>query len=172
MAQQFARRYHHRTRRLVLACTYAHNGLSRRERIENTALLWLMRLLGTRAVARIAAHPGIGGGTLLTPERTRWLRNILASNDTVRMVEAMRAMITFDRGRWLGEISCPTLVPRGSEDNAVPMAHSQMLAREIKDAQLRVVEGAGHTLIWTHAEELVEQTEQWCSSSRRLNVAE
>ena len=39
VAQQRARRYPHRARHLVLARTYAHNGLSRRERIENTALL-------------------------------------------------------------------------------------------------------------------------------------
>ena len=103
----------------------------------------------------------------MTSERARWLKNILASNDKGRMVEAARAMITFDSRQWLAEISCPTLVLFGSEDTAVPMAHSEMLAGGIKDAELRVVEGAGHALIWTHPEEFIEQIEQWFSSEAR-----
>ena len=47
------------------------------------------------------------------------------------------------------------LVIAGSEDKAVPIAHARMLAAGIPHAELRVVEGAGHTLIWTHPNALV-----------------
>ena len=167
VAQQFVRDYPDRTRCLVLDCTYAHNMLSFRERLEGALLPWLVRVLGPRRLATLFVHPGIGlgGGRPLTPEGARSLRESMASNDRSLMAEAVRQMKAFDSREWLDQISCPTLVLCGSEDTAVPMHHAHMLAQGIRNSQLRVIDGAGHALLWTHPEELVEQTEQWLSSS-------
>jgi 3-oxoadipate enol-lactonase len=73
----------------------------------------------------------------------------------------MRAMISFDARPWLEMIPCPALIIRGSEDTAVPRPHAEMLAGGIPNAQLIVIEGAGHVLVWTHPEELVEEVERW-----------
>jgi 3-oxoadipate enol-lactonase len=75
------------------------------------------------------------------------------------MVAAVEAMNAFDSRAWLQQITCPTLVIAGAEDTAVPLAHAQMLAQGIPGAELRVVDGAGHTLIWTHTGIFVQTVE-------------
>jgi len=46
----------------------------------------------------------------------------------------------------LGEITAPTLVLHGTEDPLFPLPHGEMLAREIPDARLVPMPGAGHEL--------------------------
>ena len=166
VAQQFARDYSKRVRGLILACTYAYNMLSRRERVEGMLAPSLVRILGMRRLARLL-FSGVGGGQRLPPETARWLQEILAANDKTRMVAAVEAMKAFYSRPWLREITCPTLVIAGAEDTAVPMAHAHMLAQGIPGAQLRVVDGAGHTLIWTHTEIFVQVVEAFLSSVNR-----
>jgi len=155
VAQQFARDYPTRVRGLILACTYAYNMLSRRERVEGMLSPWLVRILGMRRLARLL-FSGVGGGQRMPPETARWLEGILAANDKARMVAAVEAMKAFDSRPWLREITCPTLVIAGAADTAVPRAHADMLVQGIPNAQLRVIDGAGHTLIWTHTEIFVQ----------------
>jgi len=166
VAQQFARDYPTRVRGLVLACTYAYNMLSRRERVEGMLAPWFVRILGMRRVARLL-FSGVGGGPRLPPETAGWLQEILAANDTARMVAAVEAMKAFDSRPWLQQIACPTLVIAGTEDAAVPFAHAHMLAQGIPGAQLRVVEGAGHTLIWTHTAIFAQLVEAFLASVDR-----
>jgi 3-oxoadipate enol-lactonase len=155
VAQQFALDYPARVRSLTLACTYAYNMLSRRERVEGALLPWIIRVLGVRRTAAlIIAISGTVRVSRMPPETVRWLREMMASNDTAKMVAATRAMLAFDSRGHLGEIQTPTLVIAGSQDTAVPMHHARMLANGIKGAQLRVVEGAGHALIWAHPDDL------------------
>jgi 3-oxoadipate enol-lactonase len=163
VAQQFARDYPERVRGLVLACTYAYNMLSPRERLEGMLAPWLVRILGMRRLAKLV-FSGAGGGPRLPPETTAWLQGILAANDKARMVAAVEAMKAFDSRPWLQQIAAPTLVIAGAEDTAVPFAHARMLAQGIPGAQLRVIEGAGHTLIWTHAEIFVQGVEAFLAS--------
>src|SRR5262249_24387227 len=151
VAQQFARDYPTRVRGLVLGCTYAYNMLSRRERVEGMLAPWMVRILGMRRLAKLL-FSGAGGGQRLPPETARWLEGILAATDKARMVAAVEAMKAFDCRPWLQQIRCPTLVIAGAEDTAVPMAHAHMLAQGIPGARLHVIDGAGHTLIWTHTE--------------------
>jgi len=153
-------------RGLVLACTYAYNMLSRRERLEGMLAPWLVRILGMRGMGRLL-FAGAGGGPRLPPETARWLQEILAANDTARMLAAVEAMKTFDSRPWLQQLACPTLVVAGAEDTAVPMAHAHMLAQNIPGAQLRVIDGAGHTLIWTHTAIFVQIVEPFLASVSR-----
>jgi 3-oxoadipate enol-lactonase len=163
VAQQFARDYPRRVYGLVLGCTFAYNMLSRRERLEGILSPWFVRILGMRRVARLMSS-GVGGGQRLAPERARWFQAILSANDTARMVAAVKAMTAFDSRPWLQQIACPTLVIAGAEDTAVPLAHAHMLAQGIPGAQLRVVDGAGHTLIWTHTDIFVQAVEAFLAS--------
>jgi len=161
VALQIAHDHPERVRRLVLVNAFAHNGLTLRERLENLISLWALRLLGTGTLARIAARAVAREGKPLTPDQVRRLREMMASSNRSCSVEEMRAMITFDARGWLEGIPCPALVIRGSEDTAVPRPHGEMLAGGIPDAQLVVIEGAGHALVWTHPQELVEEVERW-----------
>src|SRR5215208_7067830 len=134
LALQIAHDHPERVRRLVLVNTFAHNGLTVGERLENRVSLWTLRLLGTGTLARIAARAVAGEGKPLTPEQARRLREMMASSNWKRSVEEMRAMISFDARPWLEVIGSPALIIRGSEDTAVPRPHAEMLAGGIQDA--------------------------------------
>jgi len=163
VALQFARDYPKGVRGLVLGCTYAYNIASRRERVEGMLAPWFVRILGMRRLAGLL-FSGVGGGQRLPPETAAWLQGILAANDKTRMVAAVEAMKAFDSRPWLQQIACPTLVIAGAEDTAVPLAHAHMLAQGIPGAQLRVIDGAGHTLIWTHTEIFMQAVEAFLAS--------
>ncbi len=58
--------------------------------------------------------------------------------------EQMRAGARFDLSRDVGSITSPTLVIHGSEDRYVPVANASALAEAIPEAELRVLNNAGH----------------------------
>ena len=80
------------------------------------------------------------------------------------MIAAVEAMNAFDSQPWLQQIRCPTLVIAGAEDTAVPRPHADMLEQGVPGAPLRVIAGAGHTLIWTHTEVFVQIVEAFLAS--------
>jgi pimeloyl-ACP methyl ester carboxylesterase len=59
----------------------------------------------------------------------------------------------------LGEIKVPTLVMAGRDDFLFPPEHQAQLAAGIPEAQLRIIEGAGHN---PHDERTAEVTEAVC----------
>jgi pimeloyl-ACP methyl ester carboxylesterase len=162
VAQQLAHDHPERVRGLVLGCTFAHNALSRRERLEALLAPWLVRILGVRRLARLAISSG--GGRPMPPETAHWLQGILEANETWRMVAAVAAMEAFDSRPWLKQIACPTLVIAGAEDRAVPLLHAEMLVQGIPHAQLRMIDGAGHFLLWTDGEVVVRATEAFLAT--------
>ncbi len=71
------------------------------------------------------------------------------------MVSKWKEMAAFDSRNRLSEISCPALVVAGSKDQAVPIHHAQMLHDGIPESQLVIIDGADHSLIFTHTSELL-----------------
>jgi 3-oxoadipate enol-lactonase len=144
--------------RLVLVCTYAFNMATPRERLEGHLLPLLVNILGTRRLAKLVVSQG---AKQLRKERAEWLAGLMADQDRRLMVSAWREAMAFDsRGR-LSEIKCPALVVAAANDQAVPVHHAQMLHDGIPGSRLVIVDGADHTLIWTHADELVRVTEEF-----------
>jgi pimeloyl-ACP methyl ester carboxylesterase len=45
------------------------------------------------------------------------------------------------------------------------MHHAQMLHAGIRGSKLVVIEGAGHTLIWTHPDEFVRVTDEFLAAA-------
>jgi 3-oxoadipate enol-lactonase len=164
VAQQLARTDPQRVRRLVLACTFACNLLSARERVDALLSPWLLRAIGPGRMAGLIARAG--GGPRLTREQTATLRRLLAANDRRTAVRAYRAMLAFDSRAWLGEVTAPALVVCGSADTGVPKSHAEMLARGIPNAELRTIQGAGHFMAWTHTEQFADVVEGWLARSR------
>jgi pimeloyl-ACP methyl ester carboxylesterase len=80
----------------------------------------------------------------------------MATNRSGPMRGAVRGMATFDSRPWLAELKAPTLVIGGADDTAVPRYHFDTLVNGIPGARGRLVERAGHTLIWTHTNEFAE----------------
>jgi pimeloyl-ACP methyl ester carboxylesterase len=160
--------------RLLLACTYACNVATAQERAEASVLLALLSVLPPRALGGLvvrASRPRPDGEIGLDKAQAAWLRALMAANHRAQMREAARGLISFDSRPWLKDIRASTLVVGGTHDAGVPRHHFEMLLRGIPAARGRLVERAGHTLIWTHTGELADivQTE-WPLSSPSSRV--
>jgi pimeloyl-ACP methyl ester carboxylesterase len=158
IAQQFALDYPGRCSRLILGCTYAFNMASLREKLEGRLAPLLVRALGMRGFARLAVR--MGAPEMGRP-RGEWLANLMAEQDRDLMLAAWKQAMAFDSRRRLGEIRCPALIVAGSRDAAVPLHHARMLHEGISESRLHVVEGATHSLLWTHPDEVVRLTEEF-----------
>lgn len=156
VAQQFALDHPERCQRLVLACTYAFNMASVREKIEGRLVPVLLALLGMERFAKFVIGQGLKG---VSTQRRDALIAIMGHQDRSLMSTAWREAMAFDSRPHLAEIRCPTLILAGAQDTAVPQHHADMLAAGIAGAQLSLVQGAGHPLVWTHPEQLVQRTE-------------
>lgn len=145
--------------RLILACTYACNAVTLKERIEGEAFAALLRVFSPGTLAKLilrAWKPKATGAIGLTRAQAEWLRSLMAANRAPAMRGAVRGLITFDSRAWLNEIAVPTLVVGATQDHAVPRYHFDMLVRGIPGAAGRLVDRADHTLVWTHTRELAE----------------
>ncbi len=147
--------------RLILACSYAFNMATRRERFEGWLTPWLFRILGPRLIGQMSSVANVGGGKPVTKEQANWLARLMAETPREVGVRLAEGAMAFDGRPWLTEIDVPTLVIAGAEDKAVPPHHATILARGIRGARLVEVAGAGHFLICSHPDELVQITESW-----------
>ncbi|MEU9742568.1 alpha/beta hydrolase [Micromonospora chersina] len=158
IAQQLILDFPHRCDRLVLACTFAFNMATRREKVEGRLLPLVLQVLGMRLLAKLVvsqAAPQLG------KDRADWLAGIMADQDRKLMVSAWKETMAFDSRRRLAEISCPTLVIAGSNDQAVPIHHANMLHDGVAGSQLVVIDDADHALIWTHSDEFERATDDF-----------
>jgi 3-oxoadipate enol-lactonase len=78
----------------------------------------------------------------------------MANNRARPMRGAVRGLVYFDSRPWLGDIAAPTLVIGGADDLAVPRHHFNALLHGITKAEGTLIDGADHTLIWTHTRQL------------------
>jgi pimeloyl-ACP methyl ester carboxylesterase len=158
IAQQLVLDHPKRCDRLVLACTFAFNMATFRERLEGHLAPLLIRVLGMRRLAKLLFSQGLTG---LSKQRADWLASIMGNQDRKLMLSAWRETMAFDSRRRLAEIKCPTLVVAASNDEAIPMHHAKMLHEGIPGSQLVVIDGANHALIWTHTDEFLRVTDEF-----------
>lgn len=158
IAQQFALDRPQLCSRLVLACTFAYNMATPRERVEGFVTMGLIRLLGPRRFGQLL---GSAAAKELGQERAVWLTGLMTHQDRRPMVATWKEVLSFDSRPRLGEIDCPTLIIAGAEDKGVPLHHAQMLHQGIRGSRLVVVDGATHTLLWTHPDQLLDITESF-----------
>jgi 3-oxoadipate enol-lactonase len=159
VAQQLAHARPAAVGKLILACTYACNVSTLRERFECGVFLTLLRFLSPGTLAKLIFRPSKtkpDGAIGLTREQAVWMQSILAANRAPAMRGAVGGLITFDSRPWLKEIRAPTLVVGGTHDKAVPRHHFDALVSGIPGAVGRLVDRADHTLVWTHARELAD----------------
>jgi pimeloyl-ACP methyl ester carboxylesterase len=167
VCQQVALENPRRVRRLILACTYAHNTITIREYLESWLFSGLLSVLGGRRVARMMIREGVsvGGGPSLSAQQVSWLREVLGSGPRAALVGAAKEMRHFDSRPWLTSIGAETLVVAGAEDHAVPEHHFRILRTKIPHVACQIIEGAGHTLIWTHTAVFAEIVRDWLRSA-------
>ena len=65
---------------------------------------------------------------------------------------------------WLKHLTVPTLVLHGTADPVVPMVNAKLLAWRIPGAQLKLVDGAGHLLLFDEPEKAAPVIERFLAS--------
>lgn len=123
--------------------------------------------LWNRAFVTRAAKALLGGGAVTRVDFQRVrpptdLQLDLAGwrNTDWRAMRSFRfAMEGFDVRQRLPEVRVPVIVLHGTSDSLFPLRTAQELAGGLPNAELRVVEGAGHGLPITHGEEVVRAVE-------------
>lgn len=168
VAQQFALDHPKRVNRLILSNTYAYNMATAREKIEGRIVPLLLNILGIRRFAKLVISQGL---KQVTRERADWVVNLIADQNPALMKIAWKEALAFDSRRRLGEIQCPTLILAGSNDDAVPMHHTEALHKGIVGSKLSVIEGADHALIWSHPNEFVRAVENFLDAGKNFNDA-
>ncbi|TDO54758.1 pimeloyl-ACP methyl ester carboxylesterase [Kribbella sp. VKM Ac-2527] len=104
------------------------------------------------ALTALIADERLYAGTLPydEPARRELLRHVIERTNDLAAATTNPWILAGDddspmRPR-LGEIAVPALILHGTEDPLFPPAHGETLAREIRDARLILLEGAGHEL--------------------------
>ncbi|NSX16589.1 alpha/beta hydrolase [Cupriavidus taiwanensis] len=97
------------------------------------------------------APPGALLEAIAMRERRLGLREAADHRTVAWTWESIRH--TDQRGT-LAQVRCRTLVIHGSEDEDCPLAHGAMLANGIADAQLLVLDGAGHGVLTQRTQQI------------------
>ena len=96
IAQQLVLDHPQRCDRLVLACTYAFNMATFRERLEGHLVPFLVHVLGMRRFAKFVVSQGL---KQLDKKRADWVVGLIADQDGKLMVSAWREAMAFDSRR-------------------------------------------------------------------------
>jgi len=155
VAQEIALRHAERVDRLVLGCTYAGGpGSSLTSPEAGQRLLEAMTSGDRERALRV-------GYELNLSERFRadegryatfhGMATTLPAALEVLMLQ-MQAIVAHDTSARLREISAPTLVIHGTEDEMLAASNGEIVARLIPGARLELLEGVGHMFWWEEPE--------------------
>lgn len=152
IAQSFARRHPGRVRNLVLLATFATHTEGYR---------WFRRIGAfiARAWERLTGvgTPEVRSGYLIArravrPEHARWIWRETQRRNVESGAQATFALLRFDSRDWVGKLGVRTMVMVPTADLLVPPRWQYELAAAIPGAKLVEVRGAGHEVVWTHAD--------------------
>lgn len=164
IAQSLVRRHPGRVRKLVLIATFATHPRSWR---------WFRRIgaVLTRAWERIM---GVGtaevrSGYLIArhavrPEHARWIWRETRRRDVESGAQSTLALLRFDSRDWIGKLGVDTQVIIPAKDILVPPRWQREMAAAIPGAEVIEVAGAGHELVWTHADRLADEVRSFLGS--------
>jgi poly(3-hydroxyalkanoate) depolymerase len=158
LAQEFARRYPDRVRRLVLCSTSA--GLVC---VPPKPLPLLLVMTPARyyhpALFRFMMPRLAGGRTARDPVRLAQQAEARLSRppDVLGYAFQLYAACGWTSAHYLHRLRQPTLVIAGDDDRVVPVANARFLAHRIPDARLHVVPGGGHAFLLDEPESVVEE---------------
>ncbi|MQY21801.1 3-carboxy-cis,cis-muconate cycloisomerase [Nocardia macrotermitis] len=136
-----ARQHPTRVRSLTVCCSSAHPG---------NRQMWIERA----AQARADGMEAIADGSLTRwftpawrmthPHRARALRALTADTPPEGYAACCELLSEFDLTPDLSEITTPTLVISGADDNALPPEHGRLIADGIPRARFEIVDRAAH----------------------------
>lgn len=157
IAQSFARRHPGRVRKLALLATFANH---------SRAYRWARRIGAflARGWERLTGvgTPEVRSGYLIArhavePRHARWMWRETQRRSIESGAQATFALLRFDSREWIGRLDVPTLVLFPSSDFLVPPQWQRDLAAAIPGARLVEIHGAGHEMVWTHADQVADE---------------
>jgi pimeloyl-ACP methyl ester carboxylesterase len=147
---------HHARQRLLsiaLTVTFSYKMLTPLERMQRNFLPSVIKRLGAKGMSRMM-YDGIAGGVNMNlTDFTAFKRMLADCRDDV-LLQAGHSLFKFDSRDWLPGFTTPTLVIGGTDDIVVPIHHPRYLAANIPGAQLKILERAGHGMVYTHTQRL------------------
>lgn len=91
-----------------------------------------------------------------------------ADHDAVALT--WQAIRHSDQRSLLPSIIQPTLVLHGSKDQDSPLSHAEMLVKQLPNARLYVIEGAGHSILTQNTDPVAEQLRAFLSPPSFSNI--
>jgi poly(3-hydroxyalkanoate) depolymerase len=148
LAQQFARQYPERARRLVL-CATSPGFVGVPPKPLPALFLMSPARYYHPALFRFMLPRIVGGKTARDPEALAAQAGPRLSRppDPLGYMFQMYAASGWTSIHWLHKLTQPTLVLAGEDDRAIPLANARLLAKRIPDAQLHVVKDGGHLFV-------------------------
>ena len=143
LAQQFARQYPKRCRRLVLAAT-STGAIMVPGRPSVLAKIATPRRYFSPGYMQKAAGEIYGGETRRNPKVMSAHTSRIIAPQFMGYVYQLVAGIGWTSIHWLHRIRQPTLVMAGSEDPLVPAVNSRIISFLIPNNRLHIVPGGGH----------------------------
>lgn len=158
VAQELALRHPERLRSLVLGCTYAGGEGGSLTSEETMRRLAEAMASGDRPRAiRTAWEANVSARFADAPAWEAFLEIGSANAVPVAVImEQMRAIVEHDTSQRLGDITAPTLVVHGTEDEMLPVSNAYAIAERIPDARLEIFDGVGHLFFWEKPERSAE----------------
>jgi pimeloyl-ACP methyl ester carboxylesterase len=159
VAQQLARDYPSRVRRLVLASTACGWGSVPGSLAALTLISFPWRLHSATLYRQTQALMGSADRELLRRRPELSEARLRRPPPLLGYAYQLVAGASWSSLPWLHEVSAPTLVLSGERDELVPAANGVQLAHRLPHSRLHVLPGEGHLFMWdpeTAAVPLVE----------------
>ena len=159
VAQELVLRHPERVRTLTLGCTYAGgegSSLSAPAVIQGltAAMTSGDRERALRAGWEYNVSARFGADDDQYAEFRR--RAIEVPARLPAIMAQMQAIQPHDTSARLGQISAPTLVIHGTEDQMLPSANAEAIGRRIPGARVEILDGIGHLFFWEEPERSAE----------------
>jgi len=124
---------------------------------------WILRNLPAVVFQR-AQRTFLSGGAVLTPEMKQDFWNSFQRDSVRRFISKMCAGYEGSLpslAHRYEEVRCRTLVLWGEYEKHFPVAHAYRLQRVIPGAQLEILAGAGHWMVWQDASQVADAVKRF-----------
>jgi 3-oxoadipate enol-lactonase len=169
IAQEIALRHPDRVRTLTLGCTYAGgegSSLTDPQVIQHLAELLMTGR--TEEALRVGFSYNVSPDFASDPRNFELVKRVadeLPGTLEILMLQ-VQAVAGHDTSQRLGEISVPTLVVHGSEDQMLSASNARHIAERIPDARLEIMDGVGHAFWWERPERSAELVRELAATAQ------
>ncbi|HVF10023.1 MAG TPA: alpha/beta fold hydrolase [Abditibacteriaceae bacterium] len=145
VALAFARAYPRRLRALVLADTRAEPDTEEGKEKRNQMIEFVRRHTPAEVIEKVLPGQTCDATRESRPHIVGKITDIATAQTNEALINALQALRDRPDARpWLGSIAVPALVIVGAEDALTPPTMAQTLVDGMPNAQLAVIESAGH----------------------------